>query len=116
MNCYDDQVHIWYPTHDWCDGTCARCGQKQPGMSDEAREEMRDQREAKRKTYAYVASETCCYTRAFEPGEEHQGQRISRHGDYVAWTRGKRDTLSRCTLAGWEGRAARAVADRLGWR
>jgi hypothetical protein len=71
------------------------------------------------KIYAYVTSETCVRTRAFEPGDEYQGQRVSRHGDLYPWTRGKRATLAAMDLDGaanqYTRRAARAVAEMKGW-
>ena len=48
MKCFDDQHHVWYPTHEWIRGLCSRCGRKQPGVSDEARREMRDEHDAAR--------------------------------------------------------------------
>lgn len=71
------------------------------------------------KVYAYVAAECCVHTRAQEPGTEYQGVRISQHPDYWVWTAGKRETL-RLIAAGsshqaYTRRAARAVAELLGW-
>ena len=69
-------------------------------------------------TYAYVSSECCVYTRAFEPGEEYQGVRVSKHGDLWRWCHGKRATLKRMEsdkVSPYERRAARAVAELKGW-
>jgi len=68
------------------------------------------------RTYAYVANETCAYIGAFLPRETVDGQPISKHGDYVAWTYGKKETLRRARLGkGYEARAAQAVQRLLGW-
>lgn len=40
MKCFDDQTNIWWPAHEWRDGTCGRCGAKLPGVTDDARAEM----------------------------------------------------------------------------
>lgn len=71
------------------------------------------------KTYAYVSSETCTWTRAFAPGEYLDDVRVSRHGDLVPWRYGKRETLEILKRDGaanaWMRRAARAVAGMMGW-
>ena len=48
LKCFDDNQHVWYPAHEWVRGTCPRCGMKQPGVSDENREEMADAHAAQR--------------------------------------------------------------------
>lgn len=40
LKCFDGRQNVWYPAHEWVRGKCARCGLKQPGVSDEARDEM----------------------------------------------------------------------------
>jgi hypothetical protein len=45
------------------------------------------------KVYAYVTADHCVIQRAVRPGVEVDGTPISHHGDYQAWTSGKRDTL-----------------------
>ena len=69
------------------------------------------------KTYAYVTSETCSYTRAELPGETVSDRPVSRHGDYVPWRYGKRETVRILAIgSGWIHRAARAVAMLYGWQ
>jgi len=50
--CYDHTTRASYPDHEWTErGQCARCGEWQPGISCEAREEMEAQAErASRRT------------------------------------------------------------------
>ena len=74
-------------------------------------------REALRmKVYAYVTADHCAVQRAVRPGVEVDGTPISRHGDYQAWTSGKRDTL-RLGTAGLTSvsRHARLVQCLFGW-
>ena len=52
LKCFDDNQRVWYPAHEWVRGTCPRCGMKQPGVSDENREEMADAHAAQRARYA----------------------------------------------------------------
>lgn len=68
------------------------------------------------KIYAYVNTETCRRIDAVLPGHEiEEGRRAWQSDDYTAWPHGKRETLRRTELAGYPGRAARAVAELLGW-
>ena len=71
------------------------------------------------KTYAYVATETCRYTRAVELGGYDGDTRVSQSGDYHPWTSGKRETLRLMAAGGcaeaYTRRAASAVARLKGW-
>lgn len=73
------------------------------------------------KIHAYVSNECCAMTKAFEPGAEYQGVRVSKHGDLSPWTRGKRETLQilehseRPDVSAYSVRCARAVARMKGW-
>lgn len=79
------------------------------------------------KIYAYVKSESCIMIRALLPGEEVNGEPVSKHGDYDRWTYGKRETLAIaagthpvvCNLGAGRDlymmRAARKVAEARGW-
>lgn len=71
----------------------------------------------KQRVYAYVTSEVCAYTRAARLGEMVGDTPVSRHGDYWRWLYGKRETLDRAANHHnpYDRRAARAVADLLGW-
>ncbi len=69
------------------------------------------------KTYAYVKSESCFAEPARPPGDYVDNKPISRHGDWVAWTSGKRETL-RLTTSGataYIRTSARAVVRAHRW-
>jgi hypothetical protein len=78
--------------------------------------ETRANPELRMKVYAYVTADHCAVQRAVRPGVEVDGTPISRHGDYQAWTSGKRDTL-RLGTAGLTSvsRHARLVQCLFGW-
>ena len=69
------------------------------------------------RTTAYVTTETCRSRDAVRPGAWIGECRVSSHGDYWAWTYGKRETLALADhgqtpyLRG----SARAVARLMGW-
>lgn len=72
------------------------------------------------KTYAYVTSECCRKVAAEKPGAliGRDEVPVAKHGDYHAWTLGKRRTLE--IIDDWRDTpymraAARAVAELLGW-
>lgn len=69
------------------------------------------------RTYAYITTETCRRMDACLPGDYvgREETPVSRHGDYAPWRHGKRETIRRFGLPGYGGRAARAVAELLGW-
>ena len=48
LQCFDTGTNVWYPLHEWYRGCCSHCGKKQPAVSDEAREEMAAEHEARR--------------------------------------------------------------------
>ncbi len=71
------------------------------------------------RVYAYVHGSQCRFVSAFRPGEEYQGQKVSKHGDLVPWTHGKAATLAKVYGASsslYDILAATAVAEALGWR
>lgn len=69
------------------------------------------------KVYAYVSGENVRPIKAFLPGEEYQGQPVSKHGDLKRWTHGKRATLARVhsLLSFYDRTCARQVCRLLGW-
>lgn len=77
---------------------------------------------SKPRVYAYVSSETYTIRHAYRPGEEHPRtwQPIHKHGDFLPWTHGKRETLTIMNLEGahnsYRRQAARLVAELLDWR
>ena len=48
------------------------------------------------KIYAYVTTETCQVHNMALPGETigRDDRKVSAHGDYTAWNKGKRETLA----------------------
>lgn len=76
---------------------------------------------SKPRIYAYVSSETCTIRRAFRPGEEHPRtwEPVHKHGDFLPWHSGKRETLAAMAAEGahnsYRRQAARLVAELLGW-
>jgi len=72
------------------------------------------------KTYAYVTTECCRIMDAAKPGSfiGRDEVPVSKHGDYAPWTMGKRETLRMIesrSMGPFMPRAARAVAELLGW-
>lgn len=67
------------------------------------------------KTYCYVTTETCRVIRTAKPGAEVGGRPVSRHGDFMAWMYGKRETLKMAQGSGYMLWAALAVCCEMGW-
>ena len=78
----------------------------------------------KQKVYAYVTNESCGVHDARKPGSRigNEYKPVSKHGDYVAWTYNKKETLSfaRGEVHGayrnlYHIGTAQSVAALLGW-
>ena len=67
------------------------------------------------KTYCYVTAECCRILRTAKPGEEVDGRTVSKHGDFMPWVYGKRETLKMCGEPGYRAWAAHAVCLEMGW-
>ena len=69
------------------------------------------------RTTAYITSETCRSRDAVRPGSWIGPHRVSSHGDYSAWTYGKRETLALASdgQTAYVRGSARAVARLMGW-
>ena len=67
------------------------------------------------KTYCYVTAECCRILRTAKPGEEVDGRSVSKHGDFVPWVYGKRETLKMAQGSGYMLWAALAVCCEMGW-
>lgn len=67
------------------------------------------------KTYCYVTTECCRVMRTAKPGSEVDGRPVSKHGDFMPWVYGKRETLKMCGEPGYRAWAALAVCREMGW-